>query len=123
VIVDVPQASIALAANTISKEKNKVLLVTAAATSDLTGKACTPNTIHWTYDTWAVANGTANAVVKTGGDTWFFVTADYAFGHALELWGALWPAPAPGQGHSASGRSGGRRNGGIARPFQIVSKL
>ena len=79
-----PQSAIALAANTISKEKNKVLLVSAAATSDLTGKACTPNTIHWTYDTWAVSNGTANAVVKTGGDTWFFLTADYAFGHALE---------------------------------------
>jgi branched-chain amino acid transport system substrate-binding protein len=84
VVVDVPQSAIALAANTISKEKNKVLLVSAAATSDLTGKACTPNTIHWTYDTWAASNGTANAVVKTGGDTWFFLTADYAFGHALE---------------------------------------
>jgi branched-chain amino acid transport system substrate-binding protein len=84
VVVDVPQSAIALAANTISKEKNKVLLVSAAATSDLTGKACTPNTIHWTYDTWAVSNGTASAVVRTGGDTWFFLTADYAFGHALE---------------------------------------
>ena len=84
VVVDVPQSAIALGANSISKEKNKVLLVSAAATSDLTGKACTPNTIHWTYDTWAVSNGTANAVVKTGGDTWFFLTADYAFGHALE---------------------------------------
>src|SRR5437879_9396270 len=55
-----------------------------AATADLTGKACSPNTIHWTYDTWALANGTGNAIVKTGGDTWFFLTADYAFGHALE---------------------------------------
>ena len=55
-----------------------------AATSDLTGKACSPNTVHWTYDTWALANGTGNAIVKTGGDTWFFLTADYAFGHALE---------------------------------------
>jgi len=58
--------------------------VSGAAASDLTGKACTPNTIHWTYDTWALANGTGNAIVKTGGDTWFFITADYAFGHALE---------------------------------------
>jgi branched-chain amino acid transport system substrate-binding protein len=66
------------------REKNKVLLVSSSATSDLTGKSCSPNTIHWTYDTWSVANGTANAVVKTGGNTWFFVTADYAFGHALE---------------------------------------
>src|SRR5437879_3112242 len=55
-----------------------------AAAADLTGKACSPNTIHWTYDTWALANGTGNAIVKTGGDTWFFLTADYAFGHALE---------------------------------------
>ncbi len=84
VVVDVPTSSVALAVNTITKEKNKVFLVSGAATSDLTGKACTPNTIHWTYDTWALANGTGNAIVKTGGDSWFFLTADYAFGHALE---------------------------------------
>jgi branched-chain amino acid transport system substrate-binding protein len=84
VIVDVPTSSVALAVNQIVKEKNKVFLVSGAAASDLTGKACTPNTIHWTYDTWALANGTGNAIVKTGGDTWFFLTADYAFGHALE---------------------------------------
>ena len=84
VVVDVPTSSVALAVNTITKEKNKVFLVSGAAASDLTGKACTPNTVHWTYDTWALANGTGNAVVKTGGDTWFFLTADYAFGHALE---------------------------------------
>ena len=84
VVVDVPTSSVALAVNTITKEKNKVFLVSGAATSDLTGKACTPNTIHWTYDTWALANGTANAIVKTGGNSWFFLTADYAFGHALE---------------------------------------
>jgi branched-chain amino acid transport system substrate-binding protein len=84
VVVDVPTSSVALAVNNITKEKNKVFLVSGAATSDLTGKACTPNTIHWTYDTWALANGTGNAIVKTGGDTWFFITADYAFGHALE---------------------------------------
>ncbi len=83
-IVDVPTSSVALAVNNITKEKNKVFLSSGAASSDLTGKACTPNTIHWTYDTWSLANGTGNAVVKTGGDTWFFLTADYAFGHALE---------------------------------------
>src|SRR5881628_4204763 len=68
----------------IVKERGKALLISSAASSDLTGKACSPNTIHWTYDTWALANGTGNAIVKTGGDTWFFLTADYAFGHALE---------------------------------------
>src|SRR5213594_2470172 len=84
VIVDVPTSSVALAINQITRDKGKAFLVSGAATSDLTGKACSPNTIHWTYDTWALANGTGNAIVKTGGDTWFFLTADYAFGHALE---------------------------------------
>ena len=84
VIVDVPTSSVALAVNQIAKEKNKVLLVSTGASSDLYGKACTANTVHWTYDTWSLANGTGTAVVKTGGNTWFFLTADYAFGHALE---------------------------------------
>jgi branched-chain amino acid transport system substrate-binding protein len=84
VIVDVPTSSVVLAVNQIAREKNKALLVSTGATSDLTGKACSPNAIHWTYDTWALANGTGSAIVKTGGDTWFFLTADYAFGHALE---------------------------------------
>jgi branched-chain amino acid transport system substrate-binding protein len=84
VIVDVPNSAVVLAVSEIVREKNKVLLVSGAATSDLTGPKCTPNTIHWTYDTWALANGTGNAIVRTGGDTWFFLTADYAFGHALE---------------------------------------
>ena len=84
VIVDVPTSSVALAVNQITREKAKAFLVSGAATSDLTGKACSPNTIHWTYDTWMLANGTGNAVVKAGGDSWFFITADYAFGHALE---------------------------------------
>jgi branched-chain amino acid transport system substrate-binding protein len=83
-IIDVPTSSIALAINQITREKGKAFIVSGAATSDLTGKACSPNTLHWTYDTWALANGTGTAVVKTGGDTWFFLTADYAFGHALE---------------------------------------
>src|SRR6266699_162770 len=84
VIVDVPNSAVALAVNQITRDKGRALLVSGAATADLTGKACSPNTIHWTYDTWALANGTGNAIVKTGGDTWFFITADYAFGHALE---------------------------------------
>ena len=84
VIVDVPTSSVALAVNEITKEKHKAFLVSGAASSDLTGKACSPNTVHWTYDTWMLANGTGGAIVKTGGDTWYFLTADYAFGLALE---------------------------------------
>src|SRR5437773_6819054 len=84
VIVDVPTSSIALAISQITREKGKAFLVSGAATSDLTGKACSPNTIHWTYDTWMLANGTGNAIVKTGGDSWYSTTADYAFGLALE---------------------------------------
>ncbi|MGA2044844.1 MAG: ABC transporter substrate-binding protein [Roseiarcus sp.] len=83
-IVDVPNSGVGLAVAAVVSEKNGVYLNSGAATSDLTGKACTPNTIHWTYDTYALANGTGKAVVKAGGDTWFFVTADYAFGHALQ---------------------------------------
>src|SRR5947207_6897176 len=84
VIVDVPNSGVALAINQIAKDKGKAFLVSGAATADLTGKACSPNTVHWTYDTWALANGTGNALVKGGADTWFFITADYAFGLALE---------------------------------------
>jgi branched-chain amino acid transport system substrate-binding protein len=83
-IVDVPNSGVALAVNEVAREKNKALLVSGAASSDLTGAKCSPDTIHWTYDTWMLANGTGKALVKTGGDTWFFITADYAFGHALE---------------------------------------
>lgn len=84
VIVDVPTSSAALAVNDIVREREKIFLVSGAATSDLTGSACSPYTVHWTYDTWALANGTGRAMVEVGGDTWFFLTADYAFGHALE---------------------------------------
>ncbi len=83
-IVDVPTSSAALAVNDIVRNENAVFLNSGAASSDLTGKACSPHTVHWTYDTWALANGTGSAMVEQGGDTWFFVTADYAFGHALE---------------------------------------
>jgi branched-chain amino acid transport system substrate-binding protein len=83
-ILDVPTSSVALAVNTVTREKNKVFINSGGGTSDLTGSQCSPNTVHWTYDTWALANGTGTAMVKRGGDSWFFITADYAFGHALE---------------------------------------
>ena len=83
-IFDVPTSSVALAINQITREKGKAMVNTGAATSDLTGKDCSPNTVHWLYDTWMLAHGTGSAVVKSGGDTWFFLTTDYAFGHALE---------------------------------------
>jgi branched-chain amino acid transport system substrate-binding protein len=83
-IADTPNSGVALAVNNLVKEKNKVLLNSGAATADLTGKACTPNTISFTYDTYMLANGTGKALTKAGGDSWFFLTADYAFGHALE---------------------------------------
>jgi branched-chain amino acid transport system substrate-binding protein len=84
VIMDVPNSAVALAINELTRDKNKVFMNSGAATSDLTGSKCSPNTVHWTYDTRALANGTGKAVVQTGGDSWFFLTADYAFGHALE---------------------------------------
>jgi branched-chain amino acid transport system substrate-binding protein len=84
VIVDVPNSGVALAISQVTKEKGKAFLASGPGSSDLTGTKCSPNTIHWAYDTWMLANGTGTAVVKTGGDTWFFITADYAFGQALE---------------------------------------
>src|SRR5207247_169039 len=83
-IIDVPNSGVALAVSEITRQKNKAFIVSGAAASDLTGPKCNANTVHWTYDTWMLANGTGKALVKTGGDTWFFLTADYAFGHALE---------------------------------------
>lgn len=83
-IFDVPTSSVALAVSQVAANKNKVFVGSGPASSDLTGSKCNANTIHWTYDTWMLANGTGKAVVKTGGDTWYFITADYAFGHALE---------------------------------------
>src|SRR5262247_3477959 len=83
-IADVPNSGVALAISQVTRDKNKVFVGSGPATSDLTGPKCSPNTIHWTYDTWMLANGTGSAIVKTGGDTWFFLTSDYAFGHALE---------------------------------------
>src|SRR5260370_42096498 len=83
-IVDVPTSSVALAVQEVARNKSKVFLISGAAASDLTGKACSPTSVHWTYDTVALANGTGSAVVKAGGDTWVFITADYALGHAPE---------------------------------------
>src|ERR1700755_2392518 len=84
IIVDVPNSGVALAVNNVAKEKNLVYINSGAATSDLTNAQCTPNTVHWTYDTYMLAHSTGQALVKAGGDTWFFITADYAFGAALE---------------------------------------
>ncbi len=106
VIVDVPTSSVALAVNTLTREKNKLFINSGAATSDLTGSACSPNTIHWTYDTYMLGKGTGGAMVAAGGRTWFFITADYAFGHALE--------------RDTTGfitAAGGRVLGGVRTPF------
>jgi branched-chain amino acid transport system substrate-binding protein len=106
VIVDVPNSSVALGVSELTREKNRVFLASGAGSSDLTGKACSPNTIHWTYDTWMLANGTARFVTRAGGTTWFFVTADYAFGHALERDAA-----------AAIARDGGRSLGAVRVPL------
>ena len=83
-IADVPNSGVALAIAQLVSQKNKVFLASGPASSDLTGPKCQPTTVHMTYDTWMLANGTGKAIVKGGGDTWFFLTSDYAFGHALE---------------------------------------
>jgi branched-chain amino acid transport system substrate-binding protein len=83
-IIDVPTSSVALAVNSVCREKNKVLLNNGAATTDLTGAQCSPNTVHWTYDTYMLAHSTGGAMVKAGGDTWYFITADYVFGQQLQ---------------------------------------
>ncbi len=83
-ILDVPTSSVGLAVNTVAKEKNKVYINVGSATADLTGPQCTPVTAHWVYDTYMLAKSTGGAMVRAGGRSWFFITADYAFGHALE---------------------------------------
>jgi branched-chain amino acid transport system substrate-binding protein len=83
-ITDVPTSSVALALMQVGAQKNKALIYSGPGSSDITGSKCNANTVHWTYDTWMLANGTGKAIVKNGGDSWFFITADYAFGHALE---------------------------------------
>jgi branched-chain amino acid transport system substrate-binding protein len=84
VIADVPNSAVALAVQQVSREAKKIVLFSAPATDDLTGPNCSPYSVHWTYDTYAMAHGTANAIVRTGGDSWFFITADYAFGYAMQ---------------------------------------
>jgi len=105
-IADTPSSGVALAVNNLVKEKNSVLLNSGAATADLTGKACTPNTVSFTYDTYMLANGTGKALTKAGGDTWFFLTVDYAFGHALER-----------DTTSAVTANGGKVIGGVKHPL------
>jgi branched-chain amino acid transport system substrate-binding protein len=83
-VVDTPTSSVALAVSNLVKEKNAILINSGGASADITGKACTPNTLSVTYDTYMLATGTGKALTKAGGDTWFFLTSDYAFGHALE---------------------------------------
>jgi branched-chain amino acid transport system substrate-binding protein len=105
-IVDVPNSGVALAVSQVTREKNKAFIGSGPGSSDLTGSKCSPNTIHWVYDTWMLANGTGTAVVKTGGDTWFFITADYAFGHALER-----------DATNAVKKAGGKVLGGVKVPL------
>jgi branched-chain amino acid transport system substrate-binding protein len=83
-IIDVPTSSVGLAVSGVAREKNKAYINVGSATADMTGAQCSPNTIHWAYDTFMLARSTGGATVRAGGDTWFFITADYAFGHALE---------------------------------------
>ncbi len=105
-IVDVPTSSVALAVSTVCREKNKVYLNSGGGTSDLTGSQCSPNTIHWTYDSYMLAKSTGGATVKAGGDSWFFITADYAFGQALQRDTA-----------AVVTKAGGKVMGSVAYPF------
>src|SRR4051812_17027230 len=100
-IFDVTTSSVALAVSEVTREKNKVFMVSGGGTSDLTGEKCSPNTVHWTYDTWALANGTGTALTKRGGDTWFFLTADYAFRSPPEGEAPPIQKKDRGQGHGA----------------------
>ncbi len=105
-ILDVPNSAIALSVNNIAREKNKVFIASGGVTSELTGKACSPNTVQWTFDNWSLANGLVQAVVATGGDTWFFLTSDYAFGHDLER-----------SASAAVANYGGKVVGGVRHPL------
>jgi branched-chain amino acid transport system substrate-binding protein len=106
VILDVPNSAVALAVSEIVRQKNKVLIGSGAGTSELTGSKCSPNTVHWTYDTWAYGHSLAKAVVQRGGRSWFFITADYAFGHDLER-----------QATEQLARDGGKVVGGVRTPL------
>lgn len=84
IVMDCAASSAALALASLCKEKNKVMIATSTATSDISGKACTPNSIHWVYDTYMEARSTGGALVKAGGDSWYFITPNYAFGEAVQ---------------------------------------
>lgn len=105
-ITDLTNSGVALAVNDMTRGTNKALLMSGPGSSDLTGKACSVNTIHWTYDTWALANGTGSVIVLTGGKTWFFLTADYPFGAALQR-----------DTEAAVLRSGGKVLGSVKHPL------
>jgi branched-chain amino acid transport system substrate-binding protein len=109
-ILDVPTSSVGLAVNNVAREKNKAYINTGSATSDLTGAQCSPTTVHWMYDTYMLAKSTGGALVKAGGDSWFFITADYAFGHALERDTTNFVRAA-----------GGKVNGSVKYPFPATS--
>jgi branched-chain amino acid transport system substrate-binding protein len=106
IISNVGNTSIALGARSVIEEKDKISLVTVAGSSDLTGKSCSPNMIHWSWDSWCLAHSTSTSLVKNGGDKWFFVTADYAFGHAAQADGTKFVEAA-----------GGRVVGSVRYPF------
>jgi len=106
VIVGASSSAVSLAIQTLAGSKNKIFLASDPASSDITGKACNANTVHWTYDTYALANGTGSAVVQAGGDTWYFLTADYAFGYALER-----------DVSAVVTKSGGKVLGGVRHPL------
>jgi branched-chain amino acid transport system substrate-binding protein len=109
-IIDVPTSSVGLAVNNVAREKNKAYINTGSATSDLTGAQCSPTTVHWMYDTYMLAKSTGGAMVKAGGTDWFFITADYAFGHALER-----------DTTNFIRAAGGKVNGSVKYPFPATS--
>ncbi len=106
VIADLPTSSAALAVMEVANQKNKITLISTGASTKITNDSCTPTNVHWTYDTYALAVGTGKAVVANGGDTWYFITADYAFGHSLE-----------GDTASVVEASGGKVLGKVRAPF------
>ena len=105
-IIDLPNSAVALAVSDIAKEKNKVVIGSGAGTALLTGAKCSPNFVHWTYDTWSMGHGIARGVLAQGGKSWFFITADYAFGHDLEK-----------QATDEILASGGKIVGGVRHPL------
>ena len=108
-ILDVTTSSVALAVSEVTREKNKIFMISGGGTSDLTGEKCTANNVHWTYDTWALANGTGTAMTRKGGDSWYFLTADYAFGAALER-----------DTTGAVKKAGGKILGGVKHPLSAA---